>query len=255
MLRRGDVVSDEVSDLNPLRTGTESVIVATANVGVWAFGEPRPIAVVLQRADVILLQEALRGPNEDQFLIMADELKKLWGSEPHITFTNTAARGLIVPEADFGNGIISRVALDTNHQQFSLMTSGLLPNASNLQDRVVMHVSIPVGGRTVLLFNTHLPPNACMCRDSSASLNCEPGNREQMLDFIARQVAGGPRPAIVGGDLNVTRPSRALRFIHDVNLVDSWESFAGDVFNLAEVTKTVDYIFLSASTCLTTGAR
>jgi endonuclease/exonuclease/phosphatase family metal-dependent hydrolase len=225
-----------------MESGQVEITVATANVATWQFGTPRDVAASLKSADVAFFQEVQRGPNEDQFLVMADEFENLWQSKVHVTFTNTWETGRIAPASDFGNGIISRWPIDINYPQYSLKAAGNLPDLPHLQDRIIMQGSVDIAGRRVLVFNTHLPHNACMCRNSSERLNCDPGNREYMLEWISTNAAMHGGAAICGGDLNATRPSSEIRFIRSP-LIDAWEDFTGGEFDYEELVKTVDYIF------------
>ncbi len=220
-----------------------SIRVVTANIAECAFAPPSTIAEALKSAQVVLLQEVKRGPHVDQFQSIADELKKCGWQTVHMVFRNT----YWYEGGDFGIGILSRYPLNNDLPQYSLKEESRVPNEIKLQDRVVIQSSIESLGNEVRLFNTHLPHNACICTNAGPGQNCDPGNRQYMLEWIAWQVHPKEKAkytgrAICGGDLNTTRASTEMRFLRS-QLVDCWETFAGHRYDYEELTRTVDYIF------------
>ena len=125
---------------------SKSLRIVTYNIhkcrGMDARVRPERVAAVLAEldADVIALQEVVRGKKEkDQLVVIA----KAIGAKHYRFGATRKYRG-----ADYGNAVISRLPI-ISHEAYDI-------TASRREPRGCLRADIDIGGRTLRLFNAHL---------------------------------------------------------------------------------------------------
>ena len=205
----------------PVPAGRDSVLrVVTFNLfhggptsGLWGDDREldRRVTMVIEglRAldpDVITLQEASVGlgrPNVAARIARALGYHHVHAAATPRVFREPLLGRLVALLINFAEGpaIVSRFPIVRTDEHD-------LPRCAKLLDpRVVVHAEVTTPWGPLQVLSTHTSHDVCQLR---------------RVGELARSLRGGPLPAILGGDLNHTEDSPAMRALLDDGLVDAF---------------------------------
>ena len=183
------------------------------------------IAAVIKeaRADVVALQEVDRGVERTQKRDLPAELAALTGMAVRFE-KNIAHQG-----GEYGNAVLSRFPI--KHARNTHLKS-----FANGEQRGVLQVTIDVGGREVVVMNTHLDARR------------DPVEREHSAtELKALVAAAGATPVVLLGDFNTVPDSKAARTVAEA-LTDTWTAVGqgpGFTIPVRKPTRRIDFIWIT----------
>lgn len=175
------------------------------------------------KADIVGLQEVDRGTERTQKRDLPAELARLTGMTVQFD-KNIPHQG-----GDYGNAVLTKFPIRS-------AKNTQLKSFANGEQRGVQQLVLDVGGREVLLMNTHLDARP------------DPAEREHSAtELRAIAAAAGTMPVILVGDFNAAPETPSIATLREF-LTDAWtvvRKDAGFTIPVKKPSKRIDYIWIT----------